>query len=150
MGQTPKKRKPLASRDKEPETPEKRRHREAANAVTVALRKNKQLIDKVRKDVTEHKNLVPNVESRGFPKETVSFLLGSLNELQSYSNECADAYAEAIIKPEEPAAAGATDALVEAAKAVEARTKTLEGKHNEAKKNVFLDVKRIGGTGSSR
>ena len=110
----------------------------------VTARKYKQLFDKARKETGEIKFLVPQVKACGYPDSLVDHLSALLEVILSEVSAGANFYAQEIIKadPTEPNE-GAIGAISKVKEEYDQSTKSLDEMLRDAKKKLFVDVKRF-------
>ena len=127
-----------------PETAEQKELKEQIAEKTTACRTLKSKIDKVRKEVNDVSTLLPNIRGKGFPVETLNHFQKQLDEILKEVDTHATFYSNEIIKPVPKADKAGIETVTAATKALDARTTALDTTLTDAKKKVFLDVRKLG------
>ena len=105
------------------------------------LRKQKQLCDKVDKELTESVDMLPQLSAKGYPIEMTKFLQGKIDEVKAALADTLASYGAEISKPEGRVVS--CDLVLERASEVERVSKSLETLFNMLKAKHLTDLRKL-------
>lgn len=126
---------------KEADPPELVQLRQEISNRKAILGKLQKTFNAFRNEVSVASNLIPSIQSRGFPAEFCKFLKKQLDDAMKNADGAAQLYAQEVVKPEQKDPANL--ATVQASNTeLEEKVRVLDGQLTAARRGVLTDVKR--------